>query len=220
MNYLAHALPFLDNPYRVAGTAVPDWLMVCDRRTRTRTKHVAPHVDDADPVVAAIAGGIVQHLRDDRRFHESRAFAELTLEFSAQARRRLPDDAGFRPSMVGHLLVEVLLDAALIDEDPRRLEIHDAALAAVEPWRIEETVNRMVAEPATRLATMIDLFRRERVLWDYLDDAKLMVRLNQVMRRLNFTPLPTEFAELLPTARRMVAARRGELLDGIPVPWM
>ena len=32
MNYFAHALPFLDRPYFVAGTAVPDWLTVADRR--------------------------------------------------------------------------------------------------------------------------------------------------------------------------------------------
>ena len=28
MNYFAHALPFLDDPYLAAGTGVPDWLSV------------------------------------------------------------------------------------------------------------------------------------------------------------------------------------------------
>ena len=32
MNYFAHALPFLDQPYFMAGTAVPDWLTVVDRQ--------------------------------------------------------------------------------------------------------------------------------------------------------------------------------------------
>jgi hypothetical protein len=57
MNYLAHALPFLDDPYFVAGTAVPDWLMVADRRVRMRPRYVEPWTRDADPLVAAVARG-------------------------------------------------------------------------------------------------------------------------------------------------------------------
>ena len=32
MNYFAHALPFFDRPYFVAGTAAPDWLAAADRQ--------------------------------------------------------------------------------------------------------------------------------------------------------------------------------------------
>jgi hypothetical protein len=42
------------------------------------------------------------------------------------------------------------------------------------------------------------------------------MRLNQVMRRVGFPPLPAELAEILPPARRLIARRRRELLDGIP----
>ena len=79
MNYFAHALPFLDRPYFVAGTAVPDWLAVADRKVRLRSKHVEAFLDDADPYVAEVAAGILQHLRDDARFHATRAFAETSL---------------------------------------------------------------------------------------------------------------------------------------------
>ena len=60
-------------------------------------------------------------------------------------------------------------------------------------------------------------FRRERVLWDYLEDGKLLVRLNQVMRRLGLGELPGRFGQLLAEARRLVESRKTELLDGIPV---
>jgi hypothetical protein len=80
MNYFAHARPFLDQPYFMAGTGVPDWLTVVDRRVRLRAKHA---------------------------------------------------EAGLRLAFFGHLL--------------------------------------------------IGHFCRERILWNYLEDDKLMVRLNQVM---------------------------------------
>jgi hypothetical protein len=218
MNYFAHALPFLDRPYFVAGTAVPDWLTVCDRPVRVRMRHTEPWLDASDQVTAAVAGGAAQHLRDDARFHGTRAFAEIALELTVWARDALGDLNGFRPSFLGHLLVEVLLDASLVAEDPRRLEAYYAALAAVDAERVQQAVNRIVPRATQRLAPMIVAFRQHCILWDYLEDGKLMVRLNQVMRRVQCAPLPASFAELLPAARRLVANRRQELLEGTPNP--
>lgn len=216
MNYLAHALPFLDRPYFAAGTGVPDWLTVVDRGVRLRTRHARAFLADADPRLAAVAGGVMQHLRDDARFHESRAFAETSLELAARCRDALAAEPGLRPSFLGHLLVEVLLDAALAAENLARLEAYYRTLQAAEAGRVEDAVNRMAPRRTDRLAAMISLFHRERILWDYLEDAKLMRRLDQVMRRVRLAPLPEGFAEMLPGARRLVAARKNDLLQGIP----
>ena len=235
MNYLAHALPFLDRPYFVAGTAVPDWLAVADRPVRVRAKHAAPLEHADDPRLAAVAGGVLQHLRDDRRFHETRAFAETALELAAVVRRALGEEdrcqvpgvrcqsaagaatAGTIPFFfLGHLLVEVLLDAELAAEDTARLAAYERALAAVEPGVVQDAVNRMAVRPTVRLAPMIGLFCRERILRDYLEDAKLWVRLNQVLRRVGLDRLPDDAAAVLPIARQVVRSRRRELLAGIP----
>lgn len=216
MNYLAHALPFLDDPYFAAGTGVPDWLTVADRAVRVRPASAAEVAASDDPVAAAVAGGALQHLRDDARFHETRAFMAASLELTVLARDALAADAGFRPSFLGHVLVEVLLDAALAVEEPDRLEAYYRVLDAVDPEQIQAAVHRMTARPTDRLAPMISQFRQHRILWDYLEDAKLLVRLNQVMRRVGFESLPDGFAGLLPTARRLVAERRAALLEGIP----
>ena len=64
---------------------------------------------------------------------------------------------------------------------------------------------------------MIFLFCRERILWDYGQDDKLLLRMNQVMRRVGFPPLPEGVQELLPAARQLVRRRQHELLEGIPV---
>jgi len=216
MNYFAHALPFLAEPYFVAGTAVPDWLTVVDRKVRVRRRHAEAFTAAADPPLAAIARGLIQHLRDDVHFHATRAFAETTLELSAATRRALGNDPGFRPSFLGHLLVEVLLDASLAARHAEQVAMYYRALEAVDPLRVQQAVNQMVPRPTDRLAAMIAAFRREPLLADYLDDTRLLARLNQVMRRVKFAPLPDGFTAILPWARRLIDARCGDLLAGIP----
>lgn len=216
MNYFSHALPFLNDPYYVAGTAVPDWLGVADRGARVRAKNVEPLVDDSDPVAASVARGLRQHFRDDAVFHRTRAFAESTLELSAGLRCLIPADASFRPSFLAHLLVEVLLDWTLAEEHPGTLDGYYRALEAVDAEAVQEVVNRVAIRPTDRLAPMILLFCRERILWDYSSDDKLLVRMNQVMRHIGFAPLPPAVQELFPAARQLVRSRRNYLLEGIP----
>jgi hypothetical protein len=216
MNYLSHALPFLSDPYFVAGTAVPDWLSVVDRKVRVRARHVETFLADPDPLVAALAGGLAQHFRDDARFHESRAFAETSMALSAAVRDALPPDTGFRPSFLGHVLVEVLLDWALSVENPDALDRYYAALTAIDPLLVQTMLNRFMPRPTERLVPMIFMFRRERVLCDYAEDAKLLYRMNQVMQRVGFSELPGTLTDIFSAARQLVSSRRTELLAGIP----
>ena len=215
VNYFAHALPFLDRPYFMAGTGVPDWLMVADRKVRLRTKHAETMVNDLDPCAAEVAAGVFQHLRDDARFHQTRAFAETSLELTVRIRDALGGEMGMRPFFLGHLLVELLLDASLIADDPDRLTEYYRVLDKVDAGRIEAIVNRMAPRPTGQLAVFIELFRRERILWDYLENDKLMVRLNQVMRRVRLEALPNRFAEILPAARELVIHRSAALYLGV-----
>jgi hypothetical protein len=215
MNYFAHALPFRDRPCFLAGTCVPDWLSVADRRLRLRSKHIEPFRRNDDPCTAEVAAGVLQHLQDDARFHETRAFAETSLTLTAHARDALDGETGLRPAFLGHLLTEVLLDAALIADGQEGLIEYYHVLDRLDPKQIEAAVNRMAPRPTARLAYFIDLFRRERVLWDYLEDGKLMVRLSQVMRRVRLDALPDGFAAMLPAARKLVAERKDILLEGI-----
>ena len=227
MNYFAHALPFLaaasaaradETPaaYFIAGTATPDWLVVADRPLRVRSKHVEPFLADADPLTAAVAGGMLQHFRDDAHFHATRAFVELSLQCTATARDVLAGDPGFRPSFLGHILVELLLDATLTAAAPESARRYFEVLDAVDPTRVQDAVSRIGPRPTARLAPLIVAFCRERILWDYLEDAKLLGRLNQVMRRVGLAELPDRFADILPELRRRVADRQRELLDGLP----
>jgi hypothetical protein len=220
MNYFAHGRAFVDDPWFLAGTAIPDWLNVSDRGARVRPKHAEPLRADADPRVAALVGGIAQHHADDAWFHTTAAFADLSWRFAARLRDVLGADEGMRPSFLGHILVEILLDASLIAQEPDRLERYYQAMAAVDPAFVELVVNRISPRPAVRLAAFVPLFVRERFLSDYADDGKLCYRLNQVMRRVRLPAVPERLKEFLPAARDEVDARREELLSPgqIPVP--
>jgi hypothetical protein len=211
MNYFAHGHRFVDRPYFLAGTAVPDWLNVVDRRARARDRRAALFVEDDDPRVAALARGVCQHHADDAWFHQTRAFAELSLDFARRIRDLAPADQGMRPSFLGHILVELLLDAELIAEAPERLGDYYRAVDQLDPQLVERTVGAMAAREVN-LAAWIPLFSSERFLSDYREDAKLCFRLNQVLRRVGLPALPEAFAEILPPARRLVRRRMSELL--------
>lgn len=218
MNYLAHGWRFAHEPYVLAGTAVPDWLNVIDRRMKVRSKTAALFVEHDDPATAAIARGIVQHHRDDAWFHETPTFVRLSGEFSRRLAAVLPGDEGFRPWFLGHILVELLLDAALIEEEPRRLDDYYAALAAVDPLATQSAVNAIATKTTDRLTVLLPRFLAERFLYDYLDDGKLLTRLNAVMRRVGLPQLPGEVAHVFPDCRQTVRAGFQVLLNGPAEP--
>ncbi|MCI0362167.1 MAG: hypothetical protein L0211_27105 [Planctomycetaceae bacterium] len=212
MNYLAHGFRFTDEPYFLAGTAAPDWLSVIDRKMRLRARRAAEFAADADPQLAALARGVIQHHHDDEWFHQTEAFNALQLAFAVEIRRVLPGDEGFRPSFLGHILVELLLDAVLAEEEPGRLDNYYAALDRVDPATVQAAINRLATCTTDRLEMFIPRFNRERFLSDYGQDNTLLVRLNHVMKRVQLPVLPDDIAELFPAMRRQVRQRRDELL--------
>jgi len=218
MNYLAHGWRFANDPYFLAGTAAPDWLSVIDRKTRLRSRTAAEFVNDADSILAAVARGVMQHHADDAWFHATPAFNDLNLAFAVEIRDALPGDEGFRPSFLGHILVELLLDRALAEEQPRRLDEYYAALAALDPAATQAAIDRLATRPTERVATLIPRFIAERFLYDYLDDGKLLTRLNHIMRRVGLPQLPQSLVELFPSMRERIRERMAELLTPLSNP--
>jgi len=216
VNYLAHGFRFTDDPWFLAGTALPDWLRVLDRRARVPVDTLTPFLDDADPRVRSLARGALRHHDDDRRFHSSVAFDETRRDVAALLRRALPRDAGHRPHFLSHLVVEVLLDAALVLQSPRRLDAYYASLAALDPDELESVARKIAPSASAGLAELFRRFRDERFLADYADDAATMRRLDRVARSVRQPPLPASFADAIPASRALVAARRDELVAGSP----
>lgn len=212
MNYLAHGFRYLDSPYFLAGTAVPDWLSVVDRKVRVRSRAVGPLLDSPDETTRSIAGGINQHLADDQWFHQTRIFAETSLQFAVELRDLLPGDEGFRPSFLGHILVEVLIDATLMDRDRSVADRYYEALEHVSAMKVQQVVNEIAKVQTDCLEGWIARFRQVKFLYDYLDDAKLLFRMEQVMARVGLPLLGGHLGVWLPSARKVIAQRCDELL--------
>ena len=212
MNYFAHGRDYLNDPCFLAGTAIPDWMNVVDRKARLRSKRAALFVDHADPQLAAVAAGVMQHHHDDDWFHRTRVFAELNLQIVGEIRRVLPSDDTMRPRFLAHILVELLLDAALIEEDLPRLDQYYQVMDSLDGQLVEDAFNEMAPRPVQGLERFIGLFSAERFLYDYTDDGKLLKRLNQVMRRVRLPLLPATTCDLLKSVRPLVRDQKQALL--------
>ena len=147
-------------------------------------------------------------------------FTELSLDFTVKLRDLLPEDDSMRPSFLGHILVELLLDSHLHQAFPGRLEAYYQALDSVNPDVVQSAVNRITASAKTRnpiprtekLARLIPRFSAEKFLFDYCDGQKLLKRLNQVMHRAGLGEIPDDVLPFIEIARADVHAKMDELL--------
>ncbi|MDB5385888.1 MAG: hypothetical protein JWM11_1534 [Planctomycetaceae bacterium] len=216
MNYFSHGFRYIDRPYFLAGTAVPDWIRVSDQGVRVRSKHVAEFASGDSSIRAELAAGILQHLDDDDTFHSNGRFMQICAQISILFREGLAGDQGQRPSFLGHIAIELILDAILIDRFPNRLLAYYEALLQIDPQLLQLHLNEMVRDPAVRLAEFIPLFHREQFLWDYRDSNGMRTRLNQVLRRVKLPPMPPETVKLLDSARIIVERNFTSLLPFQP----
>ena len=174
------------------------------RKTRAREKVARQFVNDDDPRVAELAAGIVRHHTDDHWFHGLREFVELNLKFAIELRELLGKDAGFRPHLAGHIIIEVLLDGYLNEQHPGQLDRYYELVGQVNPSIVQQAVNQIAAIPTHKLANFLPLFIDEAYLYDYVDDAKVRYRLNRVLTRVKLAELPVSVLEWMPSARKRV----------------
>ncbi|MEZ6135973.1 MAG: hypothetical protein R3C53_13815 [Pirellulaceae bacterium] len=218
MNYLAHAYRYLDRPYFAAGTALPDWMSVIDRKNRARRQFAEPVADDDDPEIAAFARGVMRHHDDDRWFHSSQPFVQLSTKFAVELRERLAKGMGHQAGFVGHIAVELLLDAALIQRHPELLREYYQTLEDLDHHKLQTAANKICRKPISQLVVLVPRFIQERFLADYPNDSLLLNRLNGVMRRVGLPPLPENITPWLAEARPQVSDAADELLQEPTIP--
>ena len=105
-----------------------------------------------------------------------------------------------------------LMRSSLAAADPPRLQAYYSAMESLDPEQLEQLVNHIAPRPVEHVGWFIQRFCRERFLFDYADDGKLLFRLNQVLRRVRLPALPDSFRSVLAAARGQISARREELL--------
>ncbi len=211
MNYFAHGIRFLDRPWFLAGTALPDWLSVIDRRVRLRHKDVSERTNGSGSIDAELAAGAWQHFEDDHWFHKTRAFAEATAHLARLFRDFLGPGDNFRCGFLGHIACELLLDSVLIERHPGLIDRYYAAFAQLDGERLSAAIRDLAGQPV-EVAHWLPLFCREQFLRDYADSARLAYRLNQVLRRVKLDPLPAGIEEPLSAGRSIVRSYADGLL--------
>ena len=219
MNFLCHAMPYFDEPLIALSTGVPDWLSVVDRKIRARGRYAAPFLDSDDEPTRQVAQGILHHINDDRWFHSTSAFVETNLALAVQLRDQLPGDEGFRPTFVGHILIEMLLDAFWLRNHPEIGEKYYGMFSTELTATIQKCVNKITQKPTDQLAPAIERYCKARFLFDYLDHERLLWRLNQVMKRVKLPALPDRLLPWIAQASEMIESRRRQFLtrdDGTP----
>ena len=93
------------------------------------------------------------------------------------------------------------------------MKLLDTTVAIDHLRGVQDAVNRMARGGQTRdLVVMIERFRKNRFLGDYIDPVRLLYRLNQVMRRIKLRPLPDEVEDVLRAGCNVVRDRAGRLL--------
>ncbi|MCC9656054.1 hypothetical protein [Rhodopirellula halodulae] len=212
MNFLCHALPYLDQPVMAVATGIPDFLSVIDRKIRARGKMAALHLKADDEVLRDVARGVVAHVEDDRWFHGGETFARMNLEFAVQLRDLLPGDAGFRPSFVGHILIEMLLDANVMEQHAGLADRYYSLFDEVPMQQVSDAVQTIAENRTDKIPATLQRFASTRFLYDYLDDDTLLFRLNQVMARVGLAELPKAVGDWLPSARLEVRRNHTRLL--------
>lgn len=211
MNYLAHAYRFLDRPLFAAGTALPDWMNVVDRKNRARQQYAEPVLLDPNPHFAEFAAGVIQHHQDDFWFHGQAVFVELSTRFAVELRQQLEPGMGHQAGFLGHIAVELLLDSALIERNEGLLEQYYEMLDRLDAELVQLAANKILRKPVDRIALLIPRFSQERFIADYVDDSRLLYRLGGVMRRVGLPPLP-DITEWLQSARVRVYDQYQSLL--------
>ncbi len=212
MNFLSHAIPYLDHPLVAVCTGVPDFLSVVDRKIRARERMATAALDSDDDAVRDVATGILHHIRDDRWFHNTTVFVESNLQLAVGLRDLLPGDRGFRPMFVGHILIEILLDAFWIRDRPELIERYYQLVDDTSPELIQRCVNQITGKPTDRLVSAIRRYAEARFLYDYVDHRRLLMRLNQVMLRVGLAELPDSVLPWLQEASELVESRRVRFL--------
>ena len=203
VNYLAHAYRFIDRPLFAAGTALPDWMNVIDRKNRARRQYAEPILLDDDPSAREFAAGVIQHHDDDHWFHGQECFVQMSTQFAVELREYLQPGLGHQAGFVGHISVELLLDAALIEREPDLVQQYYDMLDSLDAQLVQSAANKILRKEVDKLVWLIPRFSQERFIADYVDDARMQYRLGGVMRRVGLPPLP-DITQWLSNARQQV----------------
>ncbi len=79
---------------------------------------------------------------------------------------------------------------------------------------VEVALEQILGRRVEQVGKLIRRFSIERFMYDYLDDRRLLKRLNQIMARVGLAALPNSLLDWLPIARQNIIQYETSLLSG------
>ncbi|MDQ2799807.1 MAG: hypothetical protein M3Y13_09210 [Armatimonadota bacterium] len=220
MNFLSHYALALricpsaaHRPLFVAGNALPDLLPPATPRLRPKLLDVPTQM----PEEAAVRAGVAVHLATDAAFHKTASFAEMQAEAADRLRQAGFKDMRVRVFFVAHILVELVLDAALLRADGDLADRFYADFCAADAGVVTRWAEAALGKPLPTLPAVLARFGAHQYLRHYSTDQGVAEGLTRVCGRARQDMFEGDnLARLTDVVVRMgerVAGRAADMLE-------
>jgi len=218
MNFLSHGLLVrrTESPHVLVGSALPDLAPLADRRLRLTERRL----QDLQAVGATeLVLGCRSHRAVDRAFHHSEPFhsarkrVEATLDIEGMPRAPIP------AAMLGHMLVEVGIDAEVLRRYPTfARQTYPDTFDGYDWDGLMRLLRDVCTHPTNALEDLIERFDSGAFLMTYETDEGVIDRMAGMAMRLGRGPMDDDarawLAPAVAEARRLGAERFDDLM-----PW-
>lgn len=193
MNFLSHYYHELpcDDPYFTAGLMLPDILSNYSHRAGKAIKlHPWRLAEPDSEKMKRLTEGVKQHYAVDAAFHPSDFFVQNTHFI-----RGLMADYPFtcfprRGYAIEHILLEIILDRRLLNADNRVCDNMYAVLDRVEEHIVADLMELNGHNGhSAGAAQHFSRFRRQKFVYDYTFDERLVELIGHINLRLGNPPL-------------------------------
>ena len=136
----------------------------------------------------------------------------MNMVMAVEYREKFGNSQTMRASLIGHIVIEMLLDAWLESKYPGSMESMYVWLAKLDAEKIQQSINQFATKPTDKLAPEIGRFLKVRYLFDYLKDEGVRYRMNKVLGRLKLDLMPKESIDWIGKKRQLIYEQAPELL--------
>lgn len=185
MNYLSHFYfdTISEDSYYVMGIALPDLSKMANR---TWNLHPHKHVEkfEDNPILKSIHSGWERHVQVDGLFHNSNYFKE-NADFIRDKIKKIHNiHPKIRPFVLGHIGLELLLDAVLLRKGIIDLKKYYTHLKKVDPTIINNFLRLNGINPENRFEMVLSRFIEVQYLASYNNNENLSYGLKRISERI------------------------------------
>lgn len=188
MNFVSHY--FLDRFHPessfAVGAATPDLLSIYNPSLRIKAHHISRlDPDELKGADIALIDGIQRHFDADAVFHSSDFFKAETAYISKALKERLSHTEVPRKYFIAHILLELILDKALIEDHPGLLEEYYNHYRNTVPFlEIRHTTELVAGKRLPNYEQFLQKFYQNRYLFQYREWDHIAFVLKKILIRV------------------------------------